>query len=123
MLFLGMAYSDYFWRFRAFKRVFKFLAFDGPRASATEQIAHYFCGMTVFAVFNMLACVLFNRDPIEVGWLSYSLAALAGGLIKEGADFTFDYFAKKKWKPRDSFVDLSFWILGGLTAPLLKAWL
>ena len=123
MLFLGMAYGDYFWRSRILKRIFKVLAFDGPRASATEQISHYFCGMTIFAFFNMIASVVFHRPFDEADWFSYLIAALAGGLIKESADFIFDYFSKRKWHPRDSVVDLSFWILGGLTAPLLKFWL
>ncbi len=123
MIFLGMAYGDYFWRSRILKRIFETLAFDGPRASATEQIGHFFCGMTVFAMLNMVSTVIFNYPLEEPTPITYLFASAVGGLTKETADFVFDHVAKRKWHPRDSLVDFSFWILGGLTAPLLKLWL
>jgi len=125
LFFLALAYFEYFWRFRFLKAVFIFFGFDGPRASASEQTAHYLAGMTIFAFLNLLSQIFLDRPVVvDPSWYIYVSAAVSIGVEKECAEFVLSRFRRsRKWSFRDSLADVFFWFLGGLTAPLLKMYL
>ncbi len=119
--FLAMAYLEYFWRFPRLVKVFKLFAFEGPGISAGEQWAHYCGGTMALAGFRLLGLgSIGSALGIEY---QYFLAALFGAIIKETLDLLSAILGNYRFWLHDSFVDISFWLLGGLTAPLLKMYL
>lgn len=96
--------------FKYLNKFFEFLAFKS-KLEPTEQAVHYFLGMTlVLPIAKYFALT-------GAGW--YILIALACSVVKETADVVFT----GHWDRRDSVVDTAFWMLGGLTTPLLRSFL
>ncbi|MBU1091548.1 hypothetical protein KKA27_01645 [Patescibacteria group bacterium] len=101
---------DSFCESKALEKVFGFMAFKS-QLEPTEQAVHYFLGMTlVLPIAKYFALT-------GAGW--YILIALACSVVKETADVVFT----GHWDRRDSVVDTAFWMLGGLTTPLLRSFL
>lgn len=77
------------------------------RLEASEQAVHFFLGM----ILPLLLSPFFVFGP------HYAAIALFLGVAKEAIEF----LIRGDFAAGDSCTDVSFWFLGGLTAPLIKS--
>lgn len=123
LLILWPAVYAWFWRISwlawFYRRMLDFRGFLRP----TEQAVHFGLGAAALPVFWLLGrllglqfvgvwCVSVWPSCTAEAWSV--IAALFAALLKE----IMDVFVDGYWQPHDSIVDVCFWFLGGLTAPL-----
>jgi len=105
-----------FWKIGFFKKLFIFLCFK-TKLEPTEQGGHFLLGLVALPMLRFLCDFFHIRIEIFLRndfWV-FLLAALICGFIKE----MLDVWLSGNWDKRDSFVDVGFWLLGGLVAPAL----